>query len=280
MVTGRLRAQLRRELGENAHEADWILSAVTGMDQNDFVLAPREITPEELRWIGDIVRRRNSGEPLQYILGETEFMGLVFKVTPDTLIPRADTETLVETAVGEIADRAVSVLDIGTGCGCVGISIAKLCKNTAVTLLDYRGEILETAAQNAALNAVSVRCVQCDILKEIPDGAFDVIVSNPPYIAAEVIEGLDSTVKDHEPYTALNGGADGLMFYRRIAAIAAAGLLKADGYIAFEIGYDQGGAVSEILKENGFSEIAVIRDLCDNNRVAAAVRGAGLKNKN
>ncbi|MEE0410978.1 MAG: HemK/PrmC family methyltransferase, partial [Clostridia bacterium] len=154
MVVGSMRTEVRKELGENEHEADWIISHVTKMSQEDFIKNPREITAQEEAEIMDIVSRRNSGEPLQYILGETEFMGLTFKVNDLVLIPRQDTETLVETVVKKIKDKEVRVLDIGTGSGCVGISIAKLCPNADVTLLDYSEAILEVAGENAKLNGV------------------------------------------------------------------------------------------------------------------------------
>lgn len=269
MVISRLRAELRRRLGENGHEADWIIMHVTGMDQSGLVLGGRELTAAELSRIEELAERRMSGEPLQYILGETEFMGLPFKVDKRVLIPRADTETLAETVIEYIGDKRMSVLDIGTGSGCIGISIAKLCPKSEVTLLDLSAPALDVAAANAEQNGVQVRLLRCDILTQTPPGSYDVIVSNPPYIETGVIDGLDGTVKDYEPTAALDGGADGLRFYRRIAS-AAPGMLKRGGYIAFEIGYDQGRSVTELLKENGFSHTALIRDPCGNDRVVTA----------
>lgn len=270
MVIGQLRSEVRNELGDNGHEADWIISHVTKMSQADFVLHPREITDEELREIEEIVERRNQGEPLQYLLGETEFMGLVFKVTEDTLIPRADTETLVEEVIKKIGKKKLTVLDIGTGSGCIGISIAKNCKNAHVTLLDYSDAILQVAKENADLNGVNVDFVKCDILEEIPKGIFDVIVSNPPYIETDTIFSLDNMVKSYEPVEALDGGFDGLLFYQRIIEEVAPEILKDGGYIAFEIGYNQGEAVIDILKEADFASIKLKKDLCDNDRVVTA----------
>jgi release factor glutamine methyltransferase len=254
-------------LDENAHEADWIISYVTKLSQTDFVLHPREVTDDELREIEDIVLRRTAGEPLQYILGETEFMGMVFKVNELVLIPRQDTETLVETVTEIIGDRKVRVLDIGTGSGCVGISIAKLCPNADVTLLDYSDAILGVAKENAELNGVNVNTVRCDILEEIPDGKYDIIVSNPPYIETDTIFSLDNIVSSYEPVEALDGGFDGLMFYQRISEEVAKEILNENGIIAYEIGYNQGESVSDILREENFSGVKVIRDSCDNDRV-------------
>ena len=212
MVVGSMRTEVRKELGENEHEADWIISHVTKMSQEDFIKNPREITAQEEAEIMDIVSRRNSGEPLQYILGETEFMGLTFKVNDLVLIPRQDTETLVETVVKKIKDKEVRVLDIGTGSGCVGISIAKLCPNADVTLLDYSEAILEVASENAKLNGVEVKLEHCDILEEIPEGKFDVIVSNPPYIETDTIFSLDNIVTSYEPPEAPHVKYDDLIY--------------------------------------------------------------------
>ncbi len=276
MVEDSLRSKVRRELGENEHEADWIISHVTKLSQEDFILNPREITDEENDAIMDIVERRNSGEPLQYILGETEFMGLLFKVTEDTLIPRQDTETLVETVIEKIKDKEVTVLDLGTGCGCVGISIAKMCPNVKVTLLDYSDAILDVARENAEINGVDVEIIRCDILEEIPEGKYDIIVSNPPYIETDTIFSLDNIVKSYEPPEALDGGFDGLLFYQRICEDLVESILEEGGMIAFEIGYNQGEAVSEILDENDFSSIKVLQDPCENDRVVIGKYKASL----
>lgn len=266
MVISQLRIKLRAQLNENPNEADWIISYVTGLTQSDFILNNRNVTDEEAEQIEKIILRRNSGEPLQYILGETEFMGFKFNVNPSTLIPRQDTELLVETAIDVIGEKKVKVIDIGTGSGCIGISIAKLCPNSFVTLLDFSEKALQTAKENALLNKVEIKDVLCDILKDVPEDKFDIIVSNPPYIETETVKTLESTVKDFEPITALDGGDDGLIFYRRISEIAK-GMLENNGVIIFEIGYNQGQAVSDILKENGFKNVEVIKDFCGNDRV-------------
>ena len=266
MVISQLRIKLRTQLNENPNEADWIISYVTGLTQSDFILNNRSVTDKEAEQINKIISRRNSGEPLQYILGETEFMGYKFKVNPATLIPRQDTELLVETTAGLIGNTEAKVLDIGTGSGCIGISLAKLCNSSRITLLDFSKKALETAKENAVLNNVECDTVLCDILSEIPHGKFDVIVSNPPYIETETVKTLDKTVKDFEPVTALDGGDDGLIFYRRITEISK-NMLSESGFIVFEIGYNQGKSVSDILSKNGFKDIEIIKDYCGNDRV-------------
>ncbi|MGN0163926.1 MAG: peptide chain release factor N(5)-glutamine methyltransferase [Candidatus Ornithomonoglobus sp.] len=277
MVIGRLRSELRKQLDENAHEADWIISYVTKMSQSDFVLHPREVTDDELTAIEEIVLRRMAGEPLQYILGETEFMGMTFKVNDLVLIPRQDTETLVETVIERINDMAekaegkkIRVLDIGTGSGCIGISIAKLCPYAEVTLLDYSDAILGVAKENAELNGVSVKTMRCDILEEIPEGEYDVIVSNPPYIETDTIFSLDNIVSSYEPVEALDGGFDGLMFYQRIVEEVAKEIMSENSVIAFEIGCNQGEEVSDLLREEDFSNVKVIEDACGKDRVVTA----------
>ena len=222
-----------------------------------------------------IVKRLQNNEPIQYILGNTEFYGLKLKVTPAVLIPRPETEELVEWILQETKHPTPHILDIGTGSGCVGISIAKLCPNADVTLLDYSEAILEVAGENAKLNGVEVKLEHCDILEEIPEGKFDVIVSNPPYIETDTIFSLDNIVTSYEPPEALDGGFDGLLFYQRITEIAPE-IMEENSYIAFEIGYEQGEAVSEILDEAEFSGIKVIKDPCENDRVVTGKYKASL----
>ena len=253
-------------LGENGEfEARELLMYVTGMSLTEVTLNRNsEIPADKEREIRSLAARRMSGEPLQYIIGTAEFMGLEFAVTPDTLIPRQDTETLVE-AVLPYAKG--TVLDIGCGTGCIGISIAHF-TDAEVTLLDVSEAALKIAAENAERNNVSVHCIKCDILNDMPEGKFDMIVSNPPYIRTDVIETLDTDVKDHEPRAALDGGEDGLVFYRRITDIAEK-LLSDGGILAYEIGFDQGREVLEIVKDK-FINARLIRDYCGNDRVIIA----------
>lgn len=231
-----------------------------------FMQGTRELSREEEHRINSLVSRIEAGEPLQYVTGEQEFMGLVFKVNPSVLIPRSDTETLVEYII-EKSNGAPKILDICTGSGCIGISLANFIEGADVTCTDISAEALKTAEKNAALNGVSIDFIRSDIMTQIPPGCYDTVVSNPPYIETGVIDTLDSTVKDYEPRIALDGGGDGLMFYRRIAALAPR-ILKRGGMLCFEIGFNQAASVSEIMRGE-FTDITVIKDLCGNDRVVS-----------
>lgn len=244
-------------------EAELIVMSAMNLTRTEYVLRLREEADAE-RAAFEMAERRKRGEPLAYIIGSAEFMGMKFKVTPSTLIPRQDTETLVEKTADYIGSASARVLDIGTGSGCVGISIASLCKNTDVTLLDISPGALKTAEENAELNGVKVNTLLCDIMTDIPKDKFDVIVSNPPYIKSDVIKTLQTEVKDYEPITALDGGYDGLMFYRRICLVSRE-LLNEGGLLAFETGYDEADEVSRLM--TGFADVTVCKDLSGNDRV-------------
>lgn len=275
MVIKQLSAQAEKILAdaecENArHTAQLIMRDVFSLDPLGLALnSNTEADEQKAQTVIEYARRRASGEPLEYILGTQEFMSLEFDVNPKVLIPRADTETLVEIIIDECKKRAepLSLLDIGAGSGCIGISIAHYTDNTHITEADISEGALYVAKGNAEKNNVSDRMdfIGCDILSEIPDGKFDIIVSNPPYIETDVVATLDTNVRDFEPHTALDGGADGLVFYRRITEIAP-DMLCEGGILAFEIGYNQGKSVSELMRAD-FDEVRVIKDLCKNDRV-------------
>jgi release factor-specific protein-(glutamine-N5) methyltransferase len=261
---------------ENARfESALTVRAVLGLDALGLVLgAKNEVSAEDEQKILAFAERRAANEPLEYILGTQEFMSLEFDVNPSVLIPRADTETLVERVIDICGESSAKVLDIGCGSGCIGISIAYYAVNTRVTEADISVGALETAERNAVKNGTAerMRFVRCDILSELPDtaeGLFDVVVSNPPYIESGVIETLDTNVRDFEPRSALDGGADGLVFYRRIVS-AARSMLKVGGTLAFEIGFNQGGAVSGLMAAD-FDGVEVIKDLCGNDRVVVGM---------
>ncbi|MDO5396588.1 MAG: peptide chain release factor N(5)-glutamine methyltransferase [bacterium] len=269
MVIRELLRELSACCGENGEfEARELFMHASGMTMTEVVLnRGSEVDAETEDRVRQLVKRRISGEPLQYITGTAEFMGLEFMVNQYTLIPRQDTETLVE-KVMEYAAEGAKILDIGTGSGCIGISLAKYVRNAEVTLSDISVGALDTAKKNAENNGVSVNCVRLDILREIPEGKFDIVVSNPPYIETEIIKELDANVRDYEPLSALDGGADGLLFYRRITDIAP-GILKDGGMLAYEIGYNQGEAAGKIVRKV-FGNAQVIKDLCGNDRVIIA----------
>lgn len=266
MVISELLRCVQSGLCDNAaFEARQIVMRAVNMNETGLIInAGMEVSAEDRKSALEMLKRRKNGEPLQYILGTAEFMSFEFEVNESTLIPRSDTETLVETVLEGIGEKRVKLLDIGTGTGCIGISIARL-SNAEVTLADISDKALCTAKRNALKNGVTAQFLKTDILSEIPDKAFDVIVSNPPYIETEVIKTLQTEVRDYEPLTALDGGEDGLRFYRRLTKVAPE-LLNENGFLAFEIGYKQGEAVSELMRKD-FDNVRVIKDLCGNDRV-------------
>ncbi|MBR4030630.1 MAG: peptide chain release factor N(5)-glutamine methyltransferase [Clostridia bacterium] len=209
------------------------------------------------------IKRVLGGEPIQYVLGETEFMSLKFKVTPAVLIPRQDTETLVEWAIKKI-DKNARVLDLCTGSGCIAISVKKY-THAFVTALDISEDALKIAEQNASLNNADITFIKGDAHTFDELENLDFVLSNPPYIESEVVSGLDKKVKDFEPRIALDGGKDGLDFYTDIAKNSRK-MLKNGGFLAVEIGYNQAEAVSDIFNKV-FGNSTVLKDLCGNNRV-------------
>ncbi len=220
-----------------------------------------------------LVSRREKSEPMQYILGRAEFYGLDFKVNKNVLIPRPDTEILVEKVIDFVGDKPYTVLDIGTGSGCIPVTVAVNCKNAKVCTADVSADATAVAIENAKLNGVveRVNFLNMDILSDFPDFEVDCIVSNPPYIEDDVIPTLMSDVKDYEPYIALSGGKDGLIFYRRIAEKGFE-FIKRGGLIAFEVGHNQAQAVADILKNNGFTDIEITKDLAGIGRVVTATK--------
>ena len=222
------------------------------------------------------MEKRTSRIPLQQILGQQEFMGLTFFVNEHVLIPRQDTETLVELVLNEQKDKNVSILDMCTGSGCIAVSLKKLGGYACVEGADISEEalkvakrnseeILENSDVNSSRTGVIFRC--SDMFSAFPETErFNVIVSNPPYIPSAVIEELEPEVRDHEPRGALDGTADGLYFYR-ILAEECAKHLTPGGHVYFEIGYDQGAAVKELLDIHGFKDTRVIQDLTGKDRV-------------
>ncbi len=273
MVISEIERQIRQDLNSDARlEAEQIIMSALTMTREELILnAKKEITDSEYAKILKMTSRRKKGEPLQYILGSTEFMSLEFFVGEGVLIPRQDTETFTETVLDMLKyEKAYKVLDICTGSGCIGISIAYYRENVQADLIDISDTALETARKNAAHNDMQerVNIYKCDILKEYPDKKYDIIVSNPPYIESDVIQTLQTEVRDYEPHLALDGGTDGLMFYRRIIGIAPK-ILNKNGIVAFEIGYNQGKAVSSMMTE--FSNVQIIKDLCGNDRVVIGI---------
>lgn len=253
---------------ESATDAWILLSERLGMDRTAYLLdGDREALPEEIEGYREWIARRAAHTPAQYLTGLAPFMGLEFAVSPAVLIPRFDTEILVEEALKEIDDRS-EVLDLCTGSGCIGISLAHYAQ-AKVTASDISAEALSVARDNAARLGASVEFIQSDMFAAI-NGTYDLIVSNPPYIPPRVIDTLLPEVREKEPYAALDGGEDGLDFYR-ILAKESPRYLKAGGRLMVEIGSDQAESVSALLKEN-FEEIRVVKDLAGLPRVVCAGR--------
>jgi release factor glutamine methyltransferase len=240
-----------------------LLSHVTGSSLTEISLNPgRELTITEENAFGDLISKRLNRVPLQYLLGIWQFMGLEFIVTPSVLIPRQDTEILVETAIKMNPRR---VLDLCTGSGCIGISLAKL-TDADVTATDISREALNVARRNAVLNGVEgkIRFIESDLFINIPNEKYDMIITNPPYIRSADIAGLQEEVKDHEPVSALDGGPDGLTFYRDIIP-QALNFLTPEGILLMEVGPAEG--VRGLLKQHGYTGINTLDDLSGLERV-------------
>ncbi len=232
--------------------------------KGDPLLTWRTLTAEEEELMLSCIEKRKSGMPIAYITGEKEFMGLPFYVNEHTLIPRPDTETIVETLIEENPFTSPVITDLCCGSGCIGISLAHYIKNSTVTMWDISEGAVEITQKNIFRHNLTDRvCVQKgDVLKDTYPKS-DIIVSNPPYIADRVTDALE--VSRFEPSLALKGGEDGLDFYR-IMIPKAFDSLNSGGMLAFEIGYDQGDAV-KMLMEEYFIDVKIKKDYADNNRM-------------
>ena len=253
-----------------ALDAWYLLQMVCKIERSYYyVHGEEDITQDAQKEYEIAVQKRAEHIPLQYIIGEQEFMGLRFKVNSNVLIPRQDTETLVEQVL-KIVKPGMKVLDLCTGSGCVLISVLKNAPELTGMGSDISKAALLVAKENAKLHEVDAGWVRSDLFDNITE-TFDVIMANPPYIPTGEILSLMPEVRDFEPENALDGGADGLDFYRKIAG-QVKDYLNPGGYVYMEIGYDQGEAVSELMRNAGFTEVEVIKDLARNDRV---VKGKG-----
>lgn len=253
-------------------DAEWdawlLLEYVTGMKRAQYLLQ-RDDMMEQTHWerFQLLIKQREKRIPLQHLTGATEFMGLSFVVNRDVLIPRQDTEILVELALPEVAGKRV--LDVCTGSGCIAIALQKLGQPAVCHGVDLSPQALEVARENCRCLEAEVIVWQSDLFAQVTE-TYDVILSNPPYIASKVIPGLMPEVREYEPVMALDGGADGCLFYRRLAAEAGQHL-QDGGTLFLEIGYDQGKPVQALLQEHGFEEIMIHQDLAGHDRVIRAV---------
>lgn len=255
-----------------------IIMQILDIDGSRFVLdMDKELDQDKLEVLERSIKKRIGGEPVAYITGRRGFYESTFKVSEATLIPRADTEILVEDAIRELQSKEeVRILDLCCGTGCIGISVAKALskkvKTVCLTLSDLSEDALSVCQENVRTivqeENIIVKTIHSDLFQGIGDKSFDAILSNPPYIRSDVIPTLEKQVQ-FEPMMALDGGEDGLDFIRKIAG-QAKDHLASGGLLEMEIGYDQGPAAASILKKEGYNEISVIQDLENLDRVVKA----------
>ena len=250
-------------------DARFLMQYFLGCNSTEYILRQKAEVSESYF---ELVQKRLSGIPVQYITESAEFMSLEFYVNESVLIPRQDTEILVEKALEFLKDKkSPDIYDICTGSGCIAVSVSKMAK-VKVKAIDISEKALNVAKINAEKNMADVTFVKDDILNtSINFSGADLILSNPPYIRTDEIEKLDITVKNAEPYIALDGGFDGLKFYRKISQIAFDSLNNG-GAVIFEIGFDQGDDLKKILTATGFKDIEIIKDYSGNDRVAFAIK--------
>ena len=255
------------QIGEAQLDARLLLEEVCGTDHNTLLChGDREVSEAEEEQYRRALEQRAVHVPLQHLLGYQDFMGLRFQVNEHVLIPRQDTEILVEEAMRYLHD-GMRILDLCTGSGCILLSLLHYSNDCEGVGVDISQEALQVAAQNAELLGIRADFLKSDLYEKVT-GKFDLLVSNPPYIERKVIPTLMEEVREYDPYIALDGGEDGLDFYRRIIG-GAQDYLKRGGQILMEIGSGQAKAVSELLREAGFKEIDVCRDFAGLDRVVS-----------
>lgn len=273
----------RAGIEENRLDARLILEYVCHTGRNDLLVhGDREVKEEEQSLYREYIGKRKRHIPLQHITGEQEFMGLVFRVNRHVLIPRQDTEILVEEVLRHLHD-GMEILDLCTGSGCILLSLLHYTNGCSGVGTDISEEALAVARENGAKlingdkteeETVSFRFVKSDLFENV-EGKYDIIVSNPPYIPTGVIPSLMEEVRVYEPKEALDGKEDGLFFYREISS-GAHRFLKGGGYLFFEIGYDQAEDVSHIMEADGYQDVTVVKDFAGLDRVVFGWRQAKL----
>jgi release factor glutamine methyltransferase len=251
-------------------EIELLLLEYTNFRQIDLIVNVKdEIKDDESKLILEKIDSRKKRIPIQYIIGNQEFMSLKFSVNERVLIPRQDTEVLIEKIINLYSDKEnLKILDIGTGSGAIAISLAKYLKNSSVVAIDISQDAIDIAKKNARSNGVlnQIEFIRSNIFENLKDyNKFDIIVSNPPYIRSEEIEKLQAEIKNYEPLLALDGGNDGLNFYRKITKESIKHL-NAKGLLAYEIGFDQADDVKRMLL-NSFYNVEVIKDFQHLDRV-------------
>lgn len=260
----------KAQIEEAALDARLLLEEACGTDRTAlYAHGDMELTGEQERQYLEKIRRRSERIPLQHILGRTEFMGLTFLVNEDVLCPRPDTEILVEEVLKHLHD-GMRILDIGTGSGCILLSLLHYSNDCQGIGVDISERALQVARENAERLSSEQACfLESDLFDRV-EGAFEIIVSNPPYIRSGDMESLMPEVRDHDPRLALDGGEEGLFFYREISEKAKE-YLTGGGMLFYEIGFDQGEPVREIMEKNGFREVEVIKDFSGLDRVVFGI---------
>lgn len=271
--------------------AELLLLHVLGRDRTFLYAHPEaDLTLEQERAYLYLLTRRAAGQPTQYLTRRQEFWGLPLRVEPGVFIPRPETEHVVEVALEIVRERLdkpeARIVDVGTGTGCIALALASELPQAEILATDISDEALALARANAEALGLTdrVRLVKGDLLDaflshhgtlaaDFDTRSFDLVVSNPPYISPEEADRLPREVREHEPMLALDGGKDGLNFYRRVARLLAR-RLHADGFVMFEIGDTQAAAVSALLREAGFADVAVAKDYAGCDRVVVAARMA------
>lgn len=261
-------------LPDAALDARFLLEEVCGTNLQTLLVFPeKKVTEEEVNQYRAFVQRRKDREPTAMILGEWDFMGLTFRLNKSTLIPEQDTEVLVETALEELKRRGpgeapLRILDLCTGSGCILLSLLHELRNACGLGTDLSEEALEAARENAVRLGLQERAAfrQGDLWEPVGDERFDLIISNPPYVPTDVIPTLEPEVRCGEPYAALDGGEDGLVFYRRILK-EAAGHLKPSGIIIVESGFDEAAQIAALMQDQKLRGIRTVKDYGGLDRV-------------
>ena len=252
-------------------DARLLLEELCGTDRNDLLVhGDRPVTEQQENSYVNYIELRSRHIPLQHITGYQEFMGLRFKVTPDVLIPRQDTETLVEEVLKNLHD-GMRILDLCTGSGCILLSLLRYSNDCVGVGADLSKKALAVAEENAGSLGLTAEFVQGDLFEPVT-GKFEIIVSNPPYIPSNVIPTLMEEVREHDPLMALDGKEDGLYFYREITGKASE-YLYPGGMLFLEIGCEQAGAVTELMKNAGYRDVTVCKDLAGLDRVVSGRYG-------
>ena len=267
-------------INDSGYDAFSLLNYVTGISKTDYIFRQSEdIDENDLTRFNELVRRRASHVPLQHITGYQNFFGYDFIVSPDVLIPRQDTEVLVELVLNTAKTYdSVNILDMCTGSGCIAVSIylelTRQGKKCDITAVDISRPALDIAKRNITKltpNEDAIKLIESDMFDNIRNVKYDIIVSNPPYIPRADIDKLDDEVRIYDPITALDGGDDGLMFYQRLIR-QGRDYLKDNGYLFMEMGYNQGDDITHIMKESGFTDIIIHKDLSGLDRVIGGIK--------